>query len=98
MPAELIEQKGNTVKVQFTLELTGQMLRDEEALQQVINEAGQAAMVPILKQFDTHGEPIRVNSVKHTVSCVLALRTLKLTTGRWQQFWSYVMRHGCTLS
>jgi hypothetical protein len=31
-------------------------------------------------------------------SCVLALRTLKLTTGRWQQFWNYVMRHGCTLS
>ena len=31
-------------------------------------------------------------------SCVLALRTLKLTTGRWQQFWSYVMRYGCTLS
>jgi hypothetical protein len=30
-------------------------------------------------------------------SCVLALRTLKLTRGRWQQFWSYVMRHGCTL-
>ncbi len=29
-------------------------------------------------------------------SCVLALRTLKLTKGRWQQFWSYVMRHGCT--
>ena len=31
-------------------------------------------------------------------SCVLGLRTLKLTTGRWQQFWSYVMRHGCTLN
>ena len=30
-------------------------------------------------------------------SCVLALRTLKLTQGRWQQFWDYVMRHGCTL-
>ncbi len=30
-------------------------------------------------------------------SCVLALRTLKLTKGRWQQFWGYVMRHGCTL-
>jgi len=29
-------------------------------------------------------------------SCVLALRTLKLTSGRWRQFWSYVMRHGCT--
>jgi len=31
-------------------------------------------------------------------SCVLSLRTLKLTKGRWQQFWDYVMRHGCTLS
>ena len=30
-------------------------------------------------------------------SCVLALRALKLTKGRWQQFWGYVMRHGCTL-
>jgi len=30
-------------------------------------------------------------------SCVLALRTLKLTAGRWQQFWGYAMRHGCTL-
>jgi len=26
-----------------------------------------------------------------------ALRALKLTKGRWQQFWGYVMRHGCTL-
>ena len=67
MPAQLIEQKGNTIKVQFTLELTGQMLRDEQSLQQVLNEAGQIAMGPMLKQFDTHGEPIRVHDVKHTV-------------------------------
>jgi len=31
-------------------------------------------------------------------SCVLALRSLKLTKGRWQQFWTYTMRHGCTLN
>ena len=31
-------------------------------------------------------------------SCVLALRSLKLTKSRWQQFWNYVMRHGSTLS
>jgi len=30
-------------------------------------------------------------------SCVLALRALKLTKGRWQQFWAYVMRHGTTV-
>jgi hypothetical protein len=29
-------------------------------------------------------------------SCVLALRALKLTKNRWQQFWGYVMGHGCT--
>jgi hypothetical protein len=67
MPAQLIEHKGNMVTVQFTVELTGQMLNDEQALQRSLNEAGQVAMVPMIKQFDTHGEPIRVDGVKHTV-------------------------------
>ena len=67
MPAKLIEQKDNRVTIQLTVELTGQMLTDEQALQQSLNEAGQVAMVPMIKQFDTHGEPIRVEGVKHTV-------------------------------
>lgn len=67
MPAQLIEQKDNTLTIQFTVKLTGQMLEDEQALQQVLNEAGRTAMVPMIKQFDTNGEPIRVNGVKHTV-------------------------------
>jgi len=67
MPAKLIEQKSNKITIQFTVELTGQMLTDEQALQQSLNEAGQAAMEPMIKQFDTNGEPIRVNGVKHTV-------------------------------
>ena len=67
MPAKLIEQKEHKITIQFTVELTGQMLKDEQALQQSLNEAGQAAMVPMIKQFDTNGEPIRVDGVKHTV-------------------------------
>lgn len=67
MPAKLIEQNGNRITVQFTVELTGRMLKDEQALQQSLNEAGQAAMLPMIKQFDTNGEPIRLNGVKHTV-------------------------------
>lgn len=67
MPAQLIEQKDNALTIQFTVKLTGQMLDDEQALQQAINEAGQAAMGPMIKQFDTNGEKIRVNGVKHTV-------------------------------
>ena len=67
MPAKLIEQNNNKLTIQFTLELTGQMLTDEQTLQQSLNEAGQAAMPPMLKQFDTKGEPIRIAGVKHTV-------------------------------
>jgi len=67
MPAKLIEQKDHKITIQFTVELTGQMLKDEQALQQSLNEAGQAAMEPMIKQFDTNGEPLRVNGVKHTV-------------------------------
>ena len=61
MPAKLIEQKNNKVTIQFSVELTGQMLTDEQTLQQSLNEAGQAAMMPMIKQFDTNGEPIRIN-------------------------------------
>jgi hypothetical protein len=67
MPAKLIKQQNNTLTIQFTVKLTGQMLEDEQALQQALNEAGRTAMGPMIKQFDTNGEPIRVNGVKHTV-------------------------------
>ena len=67
MPAKLIDQTDNKLTVQFTVELTGQMLADEQSLQQSLNEAGQVAMEPMLKQFDTQGEPIRVHGIKHTV-------------------------------
>jgi len=67
MSAELINRNGNEVTVQFTIKLTGSMLDDEQSLQQSLNEAGQVAMIPMLEQFDTNGEPIRVSGVKHTV-------------------------------
>ncbi len=49
MSAELISKNGNEITVQFTVELTGAMLNDEQALQQSLNEAGQVAMMPILE-------------------------------------------------
>ena len=66
MPAQLISQEDKTLTIQFTVDLTGQMLKDEQALQNALNEAGQVAMGPMIRQFDTQGEPIRVNGVKHT--------------------------------
>ena len=67
MPAKLIDQTDNKLTIQFTVDLTGHMLTDEQSLQESLNEAGQVAMEPMIKQFDTHGEPIRVNGIKHTV-------------------------------
>jgi hypothetical protein len=93
-PAELIEQKGNRITVQFTLELTGQMLRDEQTLQQALNEAGQVAMPPLLKQFDTNGEPIRVNGIKHTVKAY-APQTYETPYGPvWVERYTYQTCHG----
>ena len=66
MPAQLIKQQDKTLTIQLTVDLSGQMLKDEQALQNALNEAGQVAMDPMIKQFDTQGEPIRVNGVKHT--------------------------------
>jgi hypothetical protein len=67
MTATLVKHEGNQVIVQLTVNLTGQMLNDEQALQDSLNAAGQIAMGPMLEQFDTKGEPIRVGHVKHTV-------------------------------
>src|SRR3989304_5105507 len=53
--------------VQFTVKLTGSMLNDELALQAGLNDAGMAAMAPMLRQIYTKGEPIRVGGIKHTV-------------------------------
>lgn len=84
MPAQLIEQKGNTIKVQFTFELTGQMLRDEQSLQDVINEAGQAAMGPMLKQFDTKGEPTSASTASSTRSKPTHPRSMRRLMDRFR--------------
>ncbi len=67
MSAQIVKQDNNEITVQFTMKLTGSMLNDEQALQDSLNEAGCAVMIPMIAQFDTKGEPIRVNGVKHTV-------------------------------
>ena len=67
MVAKLIERNGDEVRIEITVKLSKSMLADEHRLQQCLNEAGELAMGAIIEQFDTNGEPIRVNGVKHTV-------------------------------
>jgi hypothetical protein len=67
MPVEVIQQEKYKITVQITVPFTSSMLQDEQALQNCLNEAGQAVMGPMIQQFDTQGEPIRIGGVKHTV-------------------------------
>jgi len=67
MAAKLIERNGDEVRIEITVKLSKSMLADEQVLQQCLNEAGELAMGAVIEQFDTHGEPIRVDGVKHTV-------------------------------
>ena len=67
MFAELFNHNGTEVTVQFPVKLPGSMLDDAQSLQRSLNNAGQIALQPMLAQFDTTGEPIRLTGIKHTV-------------------------------
>lgn len=66
MAAEFIKRTDGEVEIKFTMKLTGSMLADEQTLLENLNKAGRLAMEPIIEQFDTKGEPIRVGNIKHT--------------------------------
>ena len=51
MNATLVKHEDDQVTIQFTVTLTGQMLNDEQALQDSLNAAGQIAMAPIPSRF-----------------------------------------------
>lgn len=64
--AQVVKVTESTVEVSFTVDLSGSLLSREESLQAALNEAGRAAMEPILAQFDTDGSPIQVGGQKLT--------------------------------
>jgi hypothetical protein len=97
MTATLVKHEGHQVIVQLTVNLTGQMLNDEQALQDSLNAAGQIATEAACKTLVKQRMCLSGSRWRDAgASCVLALRALKLTKDRWQQFWGYVMRHECT--
>ena len=67
MPVNVIKQDKDGITVHITVPFTRSMLQDELTLQDGLNEVGRAVMEPMIKQFDTQGEPIRIGGVKHTV-------------------------------
>ena len=75
MNAEIINKSSESVTIQVTIQLCGDMLSTEEAIQKGVNQAGLLATEYLycvrstryaLSQFDTDGSPIEVGGKKYT--------------------------------
>lgn len=62
MSARRVAVKGHEVTIELTVELSRSMLKTEEAIQQVLNEAGCIASGEALSYFDTDGTPIQIGA------------------------------------
>jgi hypothetical protein len=60
MPAIIISQSPTEVKIELTVNLTGNMLDSEFAIQEAVNEAGKLATGCALESFDTDGSAIEI--------------------------------------
>lgn len=64
--AKIVEQKGNKLILQTTVELTGSLMEIENCILEACNEMGCLATEEALKKFDTDGSPIKLGETKLT--------------------------------
>lgn len=64
-PKVVVEQDGS-ITVSINWQPKGTMLEKETQIRDVVNEVGRCATGMALKSFDTNGEPILVEGIKHT--------------------------------
>ncbi len=66
MSARIVKRKGGKLTIEVDMELNGNMLSQEEAIQVALNGAGKLATLTVLENFDTNGEPIVVKGNRLT--------------------------------
>ncbi len=66
MSARIVKNKGGKLTIEVDMELNGNMLSQEEAIQVALNEAGKLATRTALENFDTDGKPIVVKGQRLT--------------------------------
>jgi hypothetical protein len=64
MGTRVTKSSGTTVTIETTLDVSGPMLRAEEAILAAVNEVGAVATAEALKRFDADGEPITIGGMK----------------------------------
>lgn len=66
MSARIVKKDGGKVTIEVDMELNGDMLSQEEAIQIALNEAGKLATQTALEHFDTDGNPIKLKGEQLT--------------------------------
>jgi len=66
MPAQLLSSTPEKVVLQLELPVSGSMLKQEEQIQEVLNEAGMLFTGEALQRFDTDGSPLITGQIKWT--------------------------------
>lgn len=64
MSASLISKTQEALIIQLEIPLSKSMLEGESWIQDALNKVGTLATVELLKQFDTDGSPIELESIK----------------------------------
>ena len=64
MVTRMTKCNGTTITIETTIDVSGPMLKAEEAIAGAVNEVGAAATVEALRQFDADGEPLMMGGVK----------------------------------
>lgn len=60
MSARIIKKNGGKLTIEVDMNLSGDMLSQEEAIQIALNEAGKLATTAALESFDTTGQAIKL--------------------------------------
>jgi hypothetical protein len=66
MEAKYKMEPDGTISITLNIKPEGSMLEQEEQIAAVVAEVGRLATALSLKGFDTKGQPIIVDNVKHT--------------------------------
>lgn len=61
-----MKHQGGKLTIEVDMELHGNMLSQEEAIQVALNEAGKLATRTALENFDTDGQPIMLKGERLT--------------------------------
>ena len=85
MEAEIINKCSESVTIQVTIPLSGDMLSTEETIQKGVNQVGLLATEYALSQFDTDGSPIEIGQKKYTSKGQLS-KTYQCPFGEFELF------------